>query len=344
MISVGIIGCGYWGRNYVRLFDELNRAELIRCADANRATLAAIKQRHPLVDTSASFDEILTDDRIRAVVVCTPASTHYSVASQCLEAGKSVLVEKPITTSSADAEKLSELAKAKGLTLMVGHTFLFNDAVVKMKEFLQDEGFGELYYLHSRRNNLGPIREDVSAVWDLVPHDVSIFRFLLDAEPETVSAMGGCFLKPDRADAAFINMTFPNHVVANIQASWVDSNKIREVVAIGSKMRVVFNDLDNLERIKIFKKGISAQRDINGFGEFQYLLRDGEIVSPKLELREPLKNLAEHFLNCVESGEKPLSGGDDGQAIVMVLEAIEQSMRNNGAPVAIPSQNLSEDL
>ncbi|MEW6359415.1 MAG: Gfo/Idh/MocA family oxidoreductase [Planctomycetota bacterium] len=335
MISVGVIGCGYWGRNYVRLFDELHRSELIRCVDADRDKLAAIKQKYPLVDTSGNFEEILADERIDAAVVCTPASTHYEVARRCLEAGKAVLVEKPITTNSAEAAALVELAESKGLTLMVGHTFLFNDAVIKMKELLQDEAFGELYYLHSRRNNLGPIREDVSAVWDLVPHDISIFRYLLGAEPETASAVGGCFLRDDRADVAFINLTFPNHVVANIQASWVDSNKIREVVAIGSNMRIVFNDVDNLERIKIFKKGISAQRDINGFGEFQYLLRDGDIVSPKLDLREPLKTLCEHFLDCMESGKKPLSSGEDGRAIVTTIEAIEQSMKQNGAPVRV---------
>jgi predicted dehydrogenase len=168
-----------------------------------------------------------------------------------------------------------------------------------------------------------------------------MIRYLLDAEPETVSAMGGCFLKDDRADVVFISLTFPNNVVANIQASWVDAHKIRQVVAIGSKMRVVFNDIDNLEKIRIFKMGISAQRDINGFGEFQYLLRDGEIVSPKLELREPLKNLCGHFLDCIESGAKPLSDGEDGRAIVSVLEAIEKSMKENGAPVAIESRGGS---
>jgi predicted dehydrogenase len=149
VISVGIIGCGYWGRNYVRLFDELHRSELVRCADADRDKLVAIKKRYPLVDTSGSFEEVLADERIKAVIVCTPASTHYEVASKCLEAGKSVLVEKPITTSSADAAKLVEQAKSKDLILMVGHTFLFNDAVIKMKEYIQGDGFGELYYLHS---------------------------------------------------------------------------------------------------------------------------------------------------------------------------------------------------
>lgn len=335
MISIGIIGCGYWGRNYVRLFDELPRSELLRCADFDSEKLTALKQKYPLVDTSTSFDEILVDDRIDAVVICTPASTHFEVARKCLDAGKSVLVEKPITTTSQDAAALVELAKANGVVLMVGHTFLYNDAIVTMKEYMQGDGFGRVYYLHARRNHLGPIREDVSAVWDLAPHDVSIFRYLLDAEPLSVSALGGCFLKDDRADVSFINLTFPGNVVANIQASWVDSNKIREVVAIGSKMRIVFNDLDNLEKIRIFKKGISPQRDITGFGEFQYLLRDGEIVSPKLELREPLMTLCNHFLDCIESGEKPLSDGEDGRAIVAVLEAIEESMQQGGAPVQL---------
>jgi len=334
MVKLGVIGCGKWGKNYVRVFQETKDATVVRCADMDRANLDEVKERYPLINTSTNADEVTADDGIDAVVIATPASTHYEIAKKCLLAGKHVLLEKPMATSSAHCEELVQLAEKRNLSLMVGHTFLFNNGVIRMKDYLKSDDFGEMYYLHSRRNNLGPIREDVSVIWDLAPHDVSIFSYLLDAQPVAASAVGGAFLKKDRPDVAFITLTYPNGVIGNVQVSWVDSNKIRELVAIGSKMRIVFDDLDNLEKIRIFKKGISAYRPTESFGEFQYLLRDGDIVSPKIELHEPLANLAEQFLRSIEKGGA-VSDGNTGLEVVKVLEAIESSLENGGAPVEV---------
>lgn len=218
---------------------------------------------------------------------------------------------------------------------MVAHTFLYNDAIVAMRDLVQGVDFGSLYYLEAKRTHLGLVREDVNAVWDLAPHDISIFAYLVGEWPASVSAAGGRYLSDGREDFAFITFRFPGGVLANLRVSWMDAGKVREVIAVGSHSRIVFNDLDSLEKLRVFKKGISISRPVRDFGEFQLLLRDGDIVSPRLRLREPLLNQCEHFLECMREGIDPRTPGEEGLRVVQVLKAVDESLRRDGAPVQI---------
>jgi predicted dehydrogenase len=334
-VRLGIIGCGHWGRHYVRIFHELPGAAVAHVADTDRAKVDSVRARHPLVRVSTRHEDLLEDGKVEAVVISTPAATHHAIARDALRSGKHVLLEKPLALRREDCAELAALAESAGRILLVGHTFLYNNVVRRMKEFFDSPEFGTPYYLHARRNHLGLIREDVDAVWDLAPHDVAIFNYLLGRMPETASAVGGKFLSGHRNDAAFVTLSYPGNVIGNIQVSWVDSNKIREVVAIGSRRRIVFNDLDALEPLRIFEKGVTVDRDVENFGEFRYLLRDGDILSPRVEVVEPLKAQCEHFLRCVEGKEKPFTGATNGGEVVRVLLAIQESLARGGAPVEV---------
>jgi predicted dehydrogenase len=335
-INVAVVGCGYWGVNYVRVFDELPNSHVVAVCDVRRERLDWVRSRHKSVGIYADLDDMLNSMQVDALVVSTAATSHYPIARRCLERGKHVLLEKPLTISVEDGEALVDLAGRTELTLMVGHTFLYNDAIRRMKEFIHHSDFGRAYYLHATRTNLGPIRNDVNALWDLAPHDVAIFNYLLDSHPLRVSAVGNRLLGNDREDVGFVTLTYPDGIIANIHVSWADPNKVREVVAVGSRQRVVFDDLNNLERVRIFEKGVCpAEQEADSFGEFRFLLRDGAIISPKIEVREPLKNQCSQFLDCVRSGEQPLSDAHSGLQVVKVMVAIQQSLGLGGAPVEV---------
>lgn len=335
-VSVGVVGCGYWGANYVRVFDELPDSQVVAVCDPRRDRLDWIKSRYRTVNTYCDLESMLGSVHLDAVAVATTARTHFAIASRCLQAGKHVLVEKPLTTSVEEGQQLAELVAASGKVLMIGHTFLYNDGIRRMKEFMRSPDFGQVYYLHATRTNLGPIRRDVDALWDLAPHDVAIFNYLLDSHPLSVSAVGSCLLGNERADVGFATLKYPHNVIANVHVSWADPNKVREVVAVGSRQRIVFDDLNNLERVRIFEKGIAPpEQEAESFGEFRFLLRDGDIISPKIEISEPLKNQCLHFLECISTGQRPLTDVYNGLQVTKVMTAIEQSVRQGGAPVEV---------
>ena len=337
MIRVGAIGCGYWGINYVRVFGELANCTITRVCDTRSERLDYVKQRYPLINTHITVHDLLRDDRLDAVVVSVPATAHYELVRQCLIAGKHVLCEKPLTTTVKEASELVDLARDRDRILMVGHTFLYNNGVRKLKEIVRGATFGDVYYLHATRTNLGPIRPDVNAVWDLAAHDVAIFGYLLDSQPVRVSAVGSRLLGSAHEDVSFITLTYPTGVIANIHVSWADPNKVREVVVVGSNQRVVFDDLNSAERLRIFEKGVAPEKkEADTFGEYRLLVRDGDIISPRIEPNEPLKSLAQHFLECISEGSTPLSDGNNGRDVVRVLRAIDASLRACGRPVDIP--------
>ncbi len=334
MIKTAIIGLGPWGCNYLRIFSKSSAARLVGVADLRPDRLAWARENYPEIPVYQSSDDLLDKEKIDAAVISVQAEAHYPIIKKSLAMGLDVLAEKPMTIKTEQARELLNLAEEKNSILMVGHTFMFNDAVRKMKEFIQNGRIGDIYYMHAVRTHLGPIREDVNAVWDLAAHDISIFHYFLDHLPISVSAVGEGFLKKERADVAFITLKYPGGVIGNIHVSWINSNKVREVTVVGSKGRIVFDDLDNLEKIRIFEKGISINKSVDNFGEFQYLLRDGDIVSPKLELKEPLKNQCSEFIRAVQSRKSPISDGRIGLMVVDVLQAVEESLKNDGCPVA----------
>ena len=336
MINIALVGCGYWGVNYVRVFSELPGSRVMVACDSNEDRLRLLRGRYQLINTSSSLEEVLANKWIDAVVIATPTSSHFSIAQQCLLAGKHVLVEKPLTASDGEGQKLIETAERLGRVLMVGHTFLYNSGVRKVKQIVADADFGKIYYLHATRTNMGPIRHDVNAIWDLAAHDIAIFNYLLDAQPCWVSAVGSRALGNGREDVGFVTLGYPQGIIANVHASWVDANKVRELVVVGSQRRVVFDDLNNLERVRIFEKGVApAEMEADSFGEFRLLVRDGDIISPRVEASEPLRELCQHFLDCIEQNKQPMTGGADGLEVVRVLSAIDQSLAMMGAPVEV---------
>lgn len=332
---IGIIGCGHWGQNYIRVFrDILRNSSKIEICDKNKEKLKELSHHYPDIKAS-TLDEILKNKKIEAVVVSVPAADHYQISIEAISNNKHILVEKPLTTDVKTSKGLVDFANSKKKILMVGHTFIYNSAVKKMKEYVDKENIGKIYYLHAARTHLGLIRGDVNAIWDLAPHDVSIFSYLLDSNPTWVSAIGGKFLHKGKEDIGFITLGYPDGVLANIHVSWIDSNKVREIVIVGSKRRIVFDDLNNLEKIRVYEKGMSVERPIDSFGEWQYLLRDGDIISPKIEMKEPLKVECQHFLDCIENEKKPITDGEAGLNVVRVMCAIDESMKHNGKEVKI---------
>ncbi len=335
MIRVALIGYGHWGPNYLRNLLPMEQVNVSVVCDSNMKALAKVQKVAPHIRTVSDYNVILEDPNIDAVIIAVPATFHYSLTRQALSTGKHVLVEKPLALKITEAEELVALAEKKERTLMVGHTFLYNSAVHKMKEYIDRGTLGKIYYLQSARTHLGLIRTDVSAVWDLAPHDVSIFNYLLGQQPTRVSAVGMAHLNPQLEDVAFLNFFYSDKVIGSVHISWVDSNKQRQLAVIGSKSRVFFDDLNPLERIRVFEKGVSLDKPYENFGEFQLLLRDGDILSPKIEHEEPLRNVCEDFIQCVKSGKKPIADGRNGLELVCAMVAAQESIGRDGAPVDI---------
>jgi predicted dehydrogenase len=333
VLRVALVGYGYWGPNYARIFNELPNAQLVAICEVDPPKLRRAQSRHPHALAYADVREVLGDNSIEAVVVSTPATTHYELARAFLEGGRHVLVEKPMALTVRHCEELGELAERSGKILMVGHTFLYNLGIRKMKECIQASDFGRMYYLHATRTNLGPIRHDVNAIWDLAPHDISIFNYLLNQQPLWASATGSKILQSGREDISFMTFGYANGVIGNIHVSWADPNKVREVVAVGSGRRVVFDDLNPLERVRIFEKGVSVGDPIpESYGEFKLLVRDGDILSPKVEAGEPLKDQCEDFVTSITTNRKPISDAASGTNVTRALVAVEASLRENGVP------------
>ena len=255
-VRIALIGFGYWGPNYARVLNDLPGVQLMLVCDRDGGRLAHVRDRYPGVDVCGDADEVLKRTDVDAVVIATPATTHQDLTHRALQSGRHVLVEKPMAFDVRACEALCELAETSARILMVGYTFLYNSAIRKMKECMAPDAFGRTYYLHATRTNLGPIRQDVNAIWDLAPHDIAIFNYLLDEQPQWASAVGATALRNARADIGFATLGYANDVIGNIHVSWADPNKVREVVAVGSHRRVVFNDINDAERLRLYERGV----------------------------------------------------------------------------------------
>jgi predicted dehydrogenase len=334
-LGIAVVGCGYWGRNYVRVFDELTSSRLVAVCEQKPEVLQGLALRFPGVYLASELEETLAHPEVEAVAICTDAASHYQIARRCLLAGKHVLVEKPMTTSLADAEALTLLAEAESRILMVGHTFIYNAGIRKVKEYLEQRD-STIYYLHGCRTNLGPIRRDVNALWDLATHDIAIFNYLLDSVPQWVSAVGSNVLRNCREDVGFLSLGYENNILGHIHVSWADPNKSREVVVVCSDKRIVFDDLNGIEKVRVFEKGVrSVPAEPLSYGENNLQIRDGDIISPRVEVSEPLKDQCRHFLECVRTGSTPLTGGREGADVLRVLEAVDRSIKLKGAQVEV---------
>jgi predicted dehydrogenase len=330
---VGVIGSGYWGPNLIRNFVEMPGSEVVVVSDLNDQRLAQIQTRYPHIKTTRDYRDLFSLD-LQAVIIATPPASHYPIAKACLEQGLHALVEKPLTLNSAHAEELIQIAEARGLTLMVGHTFVYNPAVLALKELIDSGELGDIYYLNAVRVNLGLFQTDLNVMWDLAPHDISIFCYLLDSSPVSVSAQGEAYVIKNIHDIAYMNLVFPNNILAHSHVSWLDPCKIRRITVVGSKKMVVYDDIENLEKIKIYDKGVDVLPYTETYGDFQCSYRYGSVVIPHVRFSEPLRMQCQHFLDCIANGTPPRSSGRDGYNVVRVLELADQSLHTNSCTIA----------
>ncbi|HEX7557500.1 MAG TPA: Gfo/Idh/MocA family oxidoreductase [Leptolinea sp.] len=328
-IRVGIIGGGYWGPNLIRNFMDLANSEVVMVADLKKDRLAKIKNNYPQVLVTENYRDFF-DQKLDAVVVATPPPSHFPITKDCLEHGLHALVEKPLTLKSTDAEELVEIAAKRRLTLMVGHTFEYNAAVHALKDLIDKGDLGQIYYLDAARLNLGLFSRDLNVLWDLAPHDISILLYILGKLPVAVSAHGTQCVFTGINDVAYVQLVFPDNIMAHIHVSWLDPCKVRRVTVVGSKKMAVYNDIESLEKIKIYDKGVEHPEYTNNFGEFQFSYRYGDITIPNIRFTEPLKVECQHFLDCINNHTKPCSCGEDGLNVVKVLEAAQKSLVNAG--------------
>jgi len=337
VIKFGIIGCGHWGPNHVRIFNQPPHSQVVICADKDEERRKAIQALYPQVRVADDYRAILDDVSIDAVVVATPTNTHFTITKEALSAGKHVLCEKPLTLDPGECLQLKELAAAQKRVLMVGHIFLFNRGIKRLKEYLQSGELGKIQYAHSERTNLGPFRYDVNALWDLAPHDISIFNYLFDACPVSVSARGARCLGPTLEDLAFASLEYPGQVLVNVHVSWLDPKKVRQITVVGDKKMVAWDDLDNVGPIKLYDKHVERTSKFYAtYGEFQLLSREGSITIPNVGFSEPLKEQAQYFLGCITKGESPdIADARKGCDVVRTLVAIQKSMENGGTPVSV---------
>lgn len=330
-IRFGVIGYGYWGPNVVRNLDQLGKADLMGVCDMSASARQRVQKAHPHLSVMADPAELISSPDTDAIAVVTPVWTHYELAKAALENGKHVFVEKPFTSNTAQAEELIELAAKKNLKIMVDHTFLFTGAVRKIKELLNENALGKLYYYDSTRVNLGLFQHDVNVVWDLAPHDLSIMDHLIEERPEAIVATGQSHLNGFE-DVAFITLYFPNKIVAHINVNWLSPVKVRTTLLGGEKKMLVWNDQAADEQVKVYDKGVSVT---NREGVYNLLVnyRSGDMWAPRLERAEALTHELSYFVDCIAKDETPMNDGHAGYRVVKMLEASNESIRQRGALV-----------
>jgi len=336
-LSVGVVGLGYWGPNLVRNFHAHADCRLKAVCDLSEERRLHMASLYPEAETFADFDAMLEEAELDAVVVAVPVQAHYELARKCLEAGKHVLIEKPMASSVRECEELIQLAEKKGLTLMVGHTFLYSEPVKRIGEIVKNGDIGDLLYINCQRLNLGLFQRDINVAWDLAPHDISIILHIFGKLPHSVNCQGNAHFSPGIEDCTNLSLFFPNRRFATIQSSWIEPRKVRQMTFVGSKRMIVYDDVDPLEKIRIYDVRVERPPHYDTFAEFTYSYYVGDSYIPRLQQEEPLKRLTRHFLDCIRTGEEPLTSGRRGLELVRILEASTQSLRSSGAPVSLES-------
>ncbi|GAB5493188.1 MAG: Gfo/Idh/MocA family oxidoreductase [Phototrophicaceae bacterium] len=334
MLKVAVIGYGYWGPNLVRNFVEAPNAEVIMVADAKAENLERVSRRYPTITTTASASDIYNNPEVDAVAIATPVHTHYDLALQALQAGKHVLVEKPMASSSAQAQHLIDEAQKRNLVLMVDHTFVYTGAVRKMAELVKSGELGDVLYYDSTRINLGLFQHDVNVIWDLAVHDLSIIEYVLNKEPRAVSATGMSHVEGEPENIAYLTIYYDDNLLAHVNVNWLAPVKVRRTLIGGSKQMIVYDALEPIETLKIYDKGIDIKttEDI-----YRTLIsyRTGDMYSPKIEATEALQLEAQHFIDCIENGKIPETDGQAGLRVVKILEAASQSIKNRGSVIEL---------
>lgn len=333
--KVGVVGYGYWGPRLVRNFVEEIGVENVVVSDLSDEKLTAVSKHYPTMPTTKDYRDFLRDSEIQAVIIATPTSSHFEIAHQSLQAGKHVLVEKPMVESSEEAVRLVEEAERRKLVLMVDHTFIYTDAVRKIHDLVAGQKLGEIYYYDSVRVNLGLFQHDVNVLWDLAVHDLSIMEYLLKDKPVAVSATGMSHIPGQPEDVAYLTLFFEGSLIGHIHVNWLAPVKIRRTLIGGSRQMVVYDDLTPSEKVRVYDKGVILEDDPNSIYQMLVGYRTGDMLAPKLELTEALRVETQHFLNCIQGREKCLTDGEAGFRVIEVLEAAEISLKNRGKVVEL---------
>lgn len=332
-ISLGIIGLGYWGPNYARILNELDEVNLRWCCDINKIALSRFSKMFPSVKTSDNIEVLLNDPALDAVIIVTPAQNHFELAKKFLMKQKDILIEKPLTDNLSDAITLVKLAKEKNKMLMIDHTFEFNSAIIRLKQLIEEGELGKIYYIYGNYNALGPIRKDISAMWDL-PHFIYVVNFLLDKTPLWVSASGKDYLQKGMEDVVFLNFEYPDDILFNLNCSWIDPVKVRKLVIVGKNKMAVFDDMQPEDKLTIFDRGVELNTDPN-FANLQIVVRTGDTIIPKIERTEPLKEVILSFVRAINNQNIKNSNTQNGLNLVKILSASQQSLIKKGKRILI---------
>jgi predicted dehydrogenase len=336
MIGIGVIGYGYWGPNLVRNFAELPGARVVVVSDLDPARLEGIRRRYPSVEVTTDHRALIEHPAVDAVAIVTPVSTHFELAMQALRGGKHVLVEKPLASGSEECRRLIDEADRRGRILMVDHTFIYTGAVRKIRELVDAGELGELYYFDSSRINLGLFQYDINVIWDLAVHDLAIMGYVVGQVPTAVSATGMSHVPGRPENLAYLSLYFESSLMAHIDVNWLSPVKVRQTLIGGSKKMIVYNDMELTEKVKVYDRGITlGSPKTEAAYQIHIGYRTGDIWTPKLDMTEALRFEAQHFLDCIADGGRPLSDGRAGLDVVRILEAASRSMAERGRPVEL---------
>ncbi len=335
-IKVGVIGCGYWGPNLIRNFNENYNTDIIYACDLDIKRLERIKLRYPTVTATTNYKDLLRDKNLQAVAIATPVRTHYKLIKEVFDAGKHVLIEKPLASKVKEAEELVELANKKNLILFVDHTFIYTGAVKKIKEVIFSGGIGDICYFDSVRVNLGLFQSDINVIWDLAPHDISIMDYLITEKPKNVVATGASHTHSGIEDIAYVSVNFKNNLIAHFHLNWMSPVKIRRIILGGNKKMIVFDDLDPADKVKIYDKGITLAKT-NKKVVYQNIIqyRVGDMYAPNIDNTEALKIMVDHLADCLLNKKTPITDGWSGLRVVRILEAAEKSMKKGGIKISL---------
>jgi predicted dehydrogenase len=334
MINIGVVGVGGWGKNLARNYYQIPESNLKYICDLDEAKLKQAKAQYPSTTMTTEFNDLLNDPDLHAVVIATTAPGHFPLGKAALEAGKDVYIEKPLVLNVAEAEELIKCAEEHGRILMVGHLLEYHPVVNYLKDIIEKGELGDIHYIYAQRVNLGTVRGDENALWNFAPHDISIILYLLGKEPSDVSARGQAYLQKDIEDVVFLSLNFNGESMAHVHVSWLDPHKIRKITVVGSKKMAVFDDLEGSEKLRLYDKGAKLSEDYDSFAEY-IGLRFGDITIPHIKVGEPLRLECSHFLECIRDRKQPVSDGYDGLRVVKVLDAAQNSLKQNGEPMKI---------
>ena len=334
-LNIAVIGCGYWGPNLIRNLNGLKEeCRVVSICDRSRERLEHMQRLYPNIPVTDNARNIIDNETIDAVAIATPVHLHFDLARHCLESGKHTFIEKPMAASVGQCEHLIGLANRNGLTLMVGHTFIYSAPVRRIAQMIRDEELGEIYCINSRRLNLGLFQNDINVTWDLATHDISIILYLLQKMPVSLNCQGKVHLN-GMEDVTNVSLTFSDGTFATIQSSWLDPNKVREMIIVGSRAMVVYDDTQPNEKIKIYDKRVEAPPHYDTYAEFHFSYHYGDMRAPFIQQTEPLKDEMQHFMECIRTGKTPITDGQNGLDVVRILEASTQSLRNEGGRIML---------